>query len=325
MSPHCPCCGADAFFLESLPRQRIVESLQLLMQDNGIRDCEFGDYRLLQCLSCGLQFADPMAAPGSDFYTWVTRSADCYPVSRWEWFECRRQLDALRLHSAEQTFEVLDVGCGSGRFLRLLAGIPGCRAVGLDINLSGVEACQAGGLEAIHCDLARASFQLTQRFDVITLWHVVEHVADPLGLLLQAKGLLAHSGRIFFSVPLSPLSYEASWPDPLNLPPHHLTRWQASSIQALAKRVGMSLQLAIPSADALAVRVLRSLLLQSAPPFAGLNRAQKLARLATFVCLHPWQPLVDAYRQFRRPRMNGRVLPDVILVCLTKDRACREV
>ena len=96
MAIKCPCCDTDAIFFEDLPRQWILEMLQQLMQDDGVQNCKFGDYRLFQCPHCKLQFADPMMEPDSNFYNWVTRSADCYPVSRWEWFECRRQLDALR-------------------------------------------------------------------------------------------------------------------------------------------------------------------------------------------------------------------------------------
>jgi hypothetical protein len=117
-------------------------------------------------------------------------------------------------------------------------------------------------------------------------------------------------------------SYDASLREPLNCPPHQLTRWQVSSIQSLAVRVGVSLQLIMPLADGFVFRVLRSLLLRAVLPSANLGRRQKLA---LFVIIHPWQPFVDVSRQLRRRRLKGRVQPDVVLACLGMDGASNEV
>lgn len=287
------------------------------MPHKGLRDCAIRDYRVLRCSKCQLEFADPMAEPGRDFYAWLTRSDSYYPATRWEWSACLAEIRTLAPPTATSTLVLLDVGCGSGRFLRLLGDVPHCRAMGLDINLSSVEACSAQNLEAIHGDLATAAATLANCVDIVTLWHVVEHVADPIGLLLHAKALLTSGGRIMFSVPLSPTSYEAAWSDPLNNPPHHLTRWGLLSLQSLAARVGMNLQLIFPTADSFSKRVLHAMLVQAASPFVRLSPYQKAARLAAFVLKRPCLPLVITYHQWRRPRIDGNVLPDVALACLT--------
>lgn len=315
----CPICCSESNFLENYSRQKIITSLRKLIPDEGIDDCEFGDYRLFMCPNCGAQFSDPMVEPNDSFYTWVTRSATSYPESRWEWSECIDQLAALKAESRLDSIELLDAGCGSGRFLRKLTEVPGIKAIGIDLNPLAVEACQALGLTAILGNFDDVLSQQRGRYDAVTLWHVVEHVADPVGVLRQAKELLTDGGCIYFSVPLSPQSYEASWQDPLNAPPHHLTRWQVSSIQALARRLDMSLQLAMPPADGFGLRLLRTLVLQSASPYAGLTRFQKSIRLLAFLCLHPWRPFIDGYRQLRRPKLGGHTLPDIALACLKRN------
>ena len=319
MTVICPICCSKSNFLENYSRQKVISSLRKLIPDEGIDDCKFGDYRLFLCPSCGTQFSDPMVEPSDTFYTWVTRSGTSYPETRWEWSECMRQIELLKNESGLESIELLDAGCGSGRFLRMLTEIPEINAVGIDINRHAVEACQAIGLKAICGNFGDVLSQQRGRYNAVTLWHVVEHVADPVGLLTQAKKLLTDGGCIYFSVPLSPLSYETSWPDPLNAPPHHLTRWQVSSIQALARRLDMSLQLAMPPADNFGLRLLRTLILQSASPYAGLTRFQKSIRLLAFLCLHPWSPFIDGYRQLKRPKIAGHTLPDIALACLKRN------
>lgn len=323
MTVTCPICCSESNFLESYSRQKIIASLRNLIPDEGIDDCEFGDYRLFLCPNCGTEFSDPMVEPDGTFYTWATRSGACYPETRWEWSECVRQIELLKNEFPRETIELLDAGCGSGHFLRILTKIPGINAVGIDLNPLAVEACQTSGLKAICGNfedvLSQQRFGVSPSYNVVTLWHVVEHVADPVGLLTQAKELLTDGGYIYFSVPLSPLSYEISWPDPLNGPPHHLTRWQVTSIQALARRLDMSLELAIPPADSFGLRLLRTLMLQSASPYAGLTRFQKSVRLLAFLCLRPWRPFIDGYRQLRRSTLDGHTLPDIAFARLKRN------
>lgn len=319
MTALCPICCSKANFLENYSRQKIIDSLHQLITDDGIDDCEFGDYKIFQCPNCRVQFSNPMIEPSASFYAWVTKSVSNYPKTRWEWLECIHQLAIFKKELSLNSISLLDIGCGSGSFMCMLKSIPGCNSTGIDINQNAVEICKSNGLTAICGSFEDALSQQSNLYNAITLWHVVEHVADPVGLLTQAKELLTDNGSIYFSVPLSPLSYETSWPDPLNGPPHHLTRWQVSSIQALARRLDMSLQLAMPPADSFGLRLLRTLVLQSASPYAGLTRFQKSIRLLLFLGLHPWSPFIDCYKQLRRPKLNGHTLPDIALACLKRN------
>ena len=319
MSMSCPCCGSAARHVRALPRAALVTALNALMPQGGVEACTFGDYTLWCCTSCTLEFAEPMTKPGRDLYAWMTRADYCYPPDRWEWSAFISKI-APRAENPATPFLVLDVGCGMGRFLKRLAALPGCRAVGLDVNLQSVETCRAAGLEVLHGDLEDCLDRLGSRVDAVTLWHVVEHLADPIGLVERTKTLLAPGGVIALSVPLSPMSHEATFPDPLNLPPHHLTRWTLPALRAFAARVGMDVELVVPLPDPLLARVVRPVIWRAISPFEGVRGARRWLRLAHWLVLHPWALAASLRDQLARPRVDGRVQPDVVLAILSPRR-----
>jgi SAM-dependent methyltransferase len=296
----------------------VADSLRLLMPLAPLPPEGFGDYALHRCLACALEFAEPMREPDAGFYKWLDGAGNYYPAERWEWTQCLATLRSRLPPGAGSAPVVLDVGCGGGRFLAML-GRAGYDAVGLDVSEQAVSNCLAQGLRAQVGSLADPGTPLPATIHAVTLWHVVEHVADPLAVLRNAREVLAPGGWIFFSVPLSPPSYEAGWTDPLNAPPHHLTRWNFRSLAVLADRLGMHMECVMPEAESVPVRLLRALVLQSSSPFAGFGRAAKLRRLARHVLGQPGNAWRELQRQRSRARQDGRVLPDVVLVGLRKD------
>lgn len=313
-SPNCPCCGGASVLTRDLPRDSIEARLieMAVFDSKSVRNCSFGNYRMFRCGTCDLEFADPMREPENDFYLELAHLTKYYPESRWEWGECIKQLQSEVL---SDRMRVLDVGCGTGQFLLLLKNLEIGTGIGLDVTASSVEACRARGLDVIRGTFPQAKARIPEGVDIITLWHVLEHVSNPLALLADAKSALTTGGSIFFSVPLSPTSYETLQADPLNLPPHHLTRWSVKSILSLAKRLDMSAGLFFPEADRYLQRLTRTLLLEAIGSFSKLEPAQKVVRLAWWMLLHPRQLATAGYQQLYHPRLNGKVLPDVVLAC----------
>jgi 2-polyprenyl-3-methyl-5-hydroxy-6-metoxy-1,4-benzoquinol methylase len=94
---------------------------------------------------------------------------------------------------------VLDVGCGDGAFLAL-AQRAGWQVLGLEPDAQAAAVAQqqgvpvqVGGLETL------AEQQAT--FDVITLAHVIEHVADPVATLRDCHRLLKPGGQLWLETP----------------------------------------------------------------------------------------------------------------------------
>jgi SAM-dependent methyltransferase len=96
---------------------------------------------------------------------------------------------------AAPTAAVLDVGCGTGSFLRRLAGAGRC-LVGVDLSAAAVASLSgAVGVVAVVADAQRLPFD-ADRFDVVTARHMLYHVPEPVQAVREA-GRVLRPGGIF--------------------------------------------------------------------------------------------------------------------------------
>ena len=95
--------------------------------------------------------------------------------------------------------KILDVGCGSGEFLKSLKS-RGCELYGIDIGNVDKESMRLSGIIYTQSDLR--TFLIDQPiFDYITLNHVFEHFDDPLFHASKLYQLLKPGGKIIITVP----------------------------------------------------------------------------------------------------------------------------
>ena len=93
---------------------------------------------------------------------------------------------------------LLDVGCGDGSFISLLAA-QGWGVAGTEMASPGSYAMKAPNFicrgELGNCGFAMGSF------DIVTMWHSLEHFTDPLTYLREAQRLLKQDGVLLLEVP----------------------------------------------------------------------------------------------------------------------------
>jgi SAM-dependent methyltransferase len=135
---------------------------------------------------------------------------------------------------------LLDVGSGKGRFLRRAAR-HGWTVHGLDQAPGQVAAAKARfGLQVEHGDLTQSRLS-PESFDVITSWHVVEHLPDPRAHLARVRALLRPQGLFACEVP-NFASWQArlSGRDAMHLDvPRHLAHHTPSSLSRLLSGEGL--------------------------------------------------------------------------------------
>lgn len=308
----CPVCKSPAVLTEHVSSASITAAIVAAMPDLRADHEAIQDYSLARCSHCTLVFADPMMPGEASFYSWVCSSSHYYPRERWEW------KPLIELLKSENRSRILDVGCGSGLFLEVLrhAGLSG---TGIDSNSHSVEACRAKGLDVQCLEVEALDAPGVPRFDAVTLFHVIEHLADPVAALVRLRRLLRPGGVIAVSVPHSPMSFETDFVDPLNRPPHHLTRWNERSLAALAKAAGLDHRIFVQPSRGLLSRTLTTLQVKRGfePVTAG-SRARRAVRLLTRVTSHPLESARIALRQIRRDRELGGPKGDAALIVLSE-------
>jgi SAM-dependent methyltransferase len=152
---------------------------------------------LYRCRDCGLKFIYPPQASEHEFYESNLKEGDYY--YRWEFDEAHAVLFARSRAERQST---LDVGCGPGLFVETLKR-EGHDAWGIDFSATMVERANKRGLDQVQrltLDEFAARYP-GKKFDVITCFHVLEHVDDPKAFVSGLRAMLKEGGTLFIAVP----------------------------------------------------------------------------------------------------------------------------
>ncbi|MBA3414964.1 MAG: class I SAM-dependent methyltransferase, partial [Chloroflexia bacterium] len=135
---------------------------------------------------------------------------------------------------------VLDIGCGNGDFLRFLKR-RGWEVAGTDFSAEAAALARAKGIPVHRGDLASAAFP-DRAFDVVTLWHVVEHLPHPHRELDEVERILRDDGLLVIEVPNSDCPTRrlcgTAWRQ-LDVP-RHLQHFTPETLAAMLARSGFA-------------------------------------------------------------------------------------
>lgn len=100
---------------------------------------------------------------------------------------------------ANNKLKILDIGCGNGEFLSRISNTK-FEKFGIEINTEGYELCKGKNLKVFNKELKDLKFQ-DNFFDVVTLWHVIEHLENPIDTIKSVKRVLKEDGILVIAVP----------------------------------------------------------------------------------------------------------------------------
>ncbi|HYQ95963.1 MAG TPA: class I SAM-dependent methyltransferase [Candidatus Eisenbacteria bacterium] len=210
-------------------------------------------YGLRRCRRCGRMMLDPR--PGSDTLAksygdtyYGTGSRKFIPAIEGvvDWFRDGRARLAGRLVAESRrdgTGTVLDIGCGSGQFLARLAR-SGHECHGTEYSAeTGRRASKVPGLHLVFGALGADTFA-AGTFDLISIWHVLEHLPDPDSVLRYCHRWLGEGGTLMIAVPngdsLQAKLFGGSW---FHLdPPRHLYHFTRESMRRALADAGFRIQ-----------------------------------------------------------------------------------
>lgn len=104
-------------------------------------------------------------------------------------------------HYIEDNSVILDVGCGTGELAELVKK-RGCRIYGVDSSEEAVKKAKNRFIDIIQNDIETInSLPWEERFDIIILADVLEHLKNPLNVLIKLKEYLKDNGKFLISLP----------------------------------------------------------------------------------------------------------------------------
>lgn len=146
------------------------------------------------------------------------------------------ELEVMRIQASESG-RLLDIGCGGGAFLRRMRRA-GWAVVGTEPDVRAAARLAAQEGFPVYGSLEDLIQEGCQKFDVIVLSHVIEHLPDPTHTLTLLRSLLAKGGRLLLTTPnalsLGSRIFGASWRG-LEPPRHFNVFSPASLYQALSQ------------------------------------------------------------------------------------------
>lgn len=163
------------------------------------------DLQLVRCEPCGMIYVAPVPAEfasgeyydqtGAGYYLSPAKLESDYAEVRFQ-----RELRLFRNHC--RAGAVLDVGCSSGAFLyHLNRRYPGSYGIlGTDASGPALDYAQSRGVPTLRGDFLKQDFG-GRRFEAVTFWAVLEHLAEPKLFLERAWSLLKPDGWCFVLVP----------------------------------------------------------------------------------------------------------------------------
>jgi 2-polyprenyl-3-methyl-5-hydroxy-6-metoxy-1,4-benzoquinol methylase len=216
-----------------------------------------GRFHFVRCLGCGLAYQNPrinlshIRAYYDDEYIAHRKRRNWGPLAplvRWAMgrLDVAKERIVKRHVLLSPTTRVLDVGCGAGTFLLRLRARHGVHATGVDF----VDLAHLPGLQALdfRCGLFYDQDFGPDGFDLVTMWHFLEHDYDPARSLRAARDILRPAGRLVIEVPrldsMTFRMYGRRWPG--LQAPQHTALYTKAALLAMVEHAGLEVVQYLP-------------------------------------------------------------------------------
>lgn len=204
-----------------------------------------GTFHFVQCMQCDLVYQNPrikreyIGQYYDDEYIAHRKKKSwglMTPLYNWAMGKHDREKSKLvaRYTSLNSSARILDIGCGAGTFLLKMNALYGAEITGVDFkDLSALPGFDL--IDFHHGPIADQNFPEAS-FDLVTMWHFLEHDYNPLWTLEKIGQLLKNDGTLIVEVPrLDSVTfrlYRERWPG-LQAPQHTLLYNKQSLIESV--------------------------------------------------------------------------------------------
>jgi 2-polyprenyl-3-methyl-5-hydroxy-6-metoxy-1,4-benzoquinol methylase len=223
-SNQCPLCESSDTHRKKLIDLGEVAKLWQKMFDIDIRPELHGlsEMELRRCRKCSISFFVPDVLTGSgEMYARLEKISYYYPTRRWEYGAAIEDMRGRK--------RILEIGSGSGHFITMAKAEAGLSIEGLEQNRAAIRTAVENGLVVHEGSVEEVAKGYHQTFDAICSFQVIEHVPR-LGQFINHCCSMLKPGGLFIAAMPNQRSYVRRMVNPLDMPPHHMTRWTRAPI-----------------------------------------------------------------------------------------------
>ncbi len=176
-------------------------------------------FTLVKCSVCDFVITNPRPTPENIISYYKSGDYISHTDSRKGIFEkvygiikgymLRRKTLIIKSIAKKPRFNILDYGCATGDYLLYLQD-RGAVCLGYEPNQDARNRAKQKGVSVLSNDNELLTDHYKNRFDVVTLWHVLEHIPDLQEKVKLFSGLLTQNGAIVVAVP-EYKSYDANY------------------------------------------------------------------------------------------------------------------
>ena len=235
MNNKCPWCGSDK------------AQINLWLKDEFLSK---EDFHICECLNCGLLYTMPRPSKdkignyykSEEYYSHQENKKGFIPKI----YECVKKVNLRHKYKLAtegiETGNMMDIGCGVGDFIHT-AEVKGWQCLGVEPS----DDAKAIAKKRVKANIIRSE-ELEKlpdgTFDLITMWHVLEHVDELKWQVSQLQRLVKPNGRIVIAVPnyksYDGQYYKEHWA--AYDVPRHLNHFNKQTITKIFKASGLELK-----------------------------------------------------------------------------------
>lgn len=188
---------------------------------------------LYKCLDTGYRFFYPFSISGDDAFYQELEKFPWYYID-WKWEH------GIAYDLIQEKEKVLEIGCARGSFLKKLSDKKSLTE-GLEMNSGALQHCISMGL-SVHSDLIENfSPKRPLFYDTVCSFQVLEHITSVKQFIESSLAVLKPGGRMIISVPNNDSLLFKTEEICLNMPPHHMGRWNINSLLQLQNYFNMKI------------------------------------------------------------------------------------
>lgn len=187
----CPLCDSDSY------NDKIYKKIMYT------REYKTSGPIVAKCNICGMIYLNPIEDKESYRKFYDNDEQRNFVLNIMGNYEARIMTQAMYRYNLlkseiNHNYDVLDVGCGYSYFLKMIEKCAH-KVFGIEVSKMRAKAAKERGIDVTHGDIF--NWDIGKKIDVITMFHVLEHIVNPNEFMLRLREIIKEDGKLIIEIP----------------------------------------------------------------------------------------------------------------------------